>query len=127
MRRQPASFHALVVLWSSRTKTRQTAFAIFKRKKKKKSENSKKNRFFFRCCRALATQQMLHSGCNLPPLMKRDQWRHWTTRVQQDLAHLQSVESTRLQTNAHLPCTMTHKVESHLGNFTARSFDFVGG
>jgi hypothetical protein len=68
---------------------------------------------------------MLHGGGNLPPLMKRDQLCHRPTRVPKDLAHLQSVKFTRLQTNAHLPRTMAHKVESRFRNVAACRFDLL--
>jgi hypothetical protein len=56
--------------------------------------------------------KMFHCCCNLPPLMKRNQMRHWRTRVLQNLAQLQRVELQRLKSNANLHRTIPHKVES---------------
>jgi hypothetical protein len=57
--------------------------------------------------------------------MKRDHMCHGSTRVLQNLAHLQRIETQRLKSNANLHCAMAHKVESRFGNVTARRFDLV--
>ena len=63
---------------------------------------------------------MLYCGRDLPPLVELNQiCQRATTRKLQNLAHLQSVESARLQTDAHLQCSVAHKVEPCLCNVTA--------
>jgi hypothetical protein len=66
---------------------------------------------------------MFHCGCNLPPAVKLDQARQRTTRMLQNLTQLQSVELTRLKTNANLQCAAAHEIESRFRKVSARDVD----
>lgn len=74
-----------------------------------------------------AMLEMFHRCCNLPPLMKRHHWCELTARVHQYLARLQRVESQRLQTDAHLQRTFTHRAESNSVKSTSSRVDFSCG
>jgi hypothetical protein len=68
---------------------------------------------------------MLDCGRNLPPDVKRYELRDGAARKQQNLAHLQCIDSQRLKTNALIECSISHKVESRPCNVSARDFDLV--
>ena len=74
--------------------------------------------------RLCQSAKVFHRRGDLPPLMKQNHVCQSTaTRKLQNLAHLQRVESQRLKTNANLHCTVAHKVQPHLGNVAARTFE----
>jgi hypothetical protein len=70
--------------------------------------------------------QMFHCGRNLPPLVKRNQWRNRTAGLHEDLAHLQCTQIKRAKTNTDLECTIAHKVESQCGNAATQFNERVG-